>query len=899
MSISTGSIYSGRSWSTSAALKVNQLEPWRREIQDKINIYDGNLDDYLKTFVPSRTPCPLREPPGVSASLAQWSPQKGHEVQSYPLLIDTLKSTVSSFPDDKRLSFFNSYLKYLAFPFSAFAEDHHKSRPDIAVSFPGDALPERLDQFDWSRFSMVIEVKATEEEDPFRENGSMSRADTLVQLAVNARSLLFAHGFLAAFAIGIYGEVVRIVRFDHSCAVASKGFHLKSSEGLKVLRDFFWRFVHPWEGVGPQAVVGCDATLRKLSSADTDWLKNRLGDESEEILEGVDLSEGRVVQLWDDGNTTQPTSVLLFKLIDVNARLFSRSTMVWLGIEYNENDSEHTDGEVELRIVKESWRQIIRIPEKTFYDRLSEVKRSVPDDEWVGLPEILHGGDLGIRDVDRWRRACSGEQWLGDGDLSAASVPTPDASATYPSSLSAPDIEPLSTRESPQDADVGVAPPVDSVLAPSSGDTGDIPYPMHQTWSWRLTNGENCRVYERSHVRFMVDTVGRPLSRFKSTRELVTAMRDAIRGHRLAMERGGILHRDVSSGNILIVDRPRRNHPCTGILHDFDYSSMTLSPPEVGNPAELENSLLYPLELSSEIENVAEFKERTGTYYFIALELMNPGLQAPAHLIRHDLESFFWVLVWIVLRHTNHDDPEGMKSCGAVFPYGNDRRATDCKTAWVNRFPAVKVKENEPLSVLLDKFGHLVDHATKGPRHGPQIPLTYDAILQVFDEVLARNDWPVDDKAIPFVRENTRTASVYGGNVIRLKGAQGSGTLGKRTHGEHITGSEVGSDLMSGSMPLRSIAHTMDLTKPQKRRKGSSASVLGGDPAGPSSSAVASGSNPPVTDDPPTRESSPTPAPRRRSTRPRGRGSKTTSGAGKASGGRRSRGSGARRAPGA
>ncbi|KAI0648618.1 hypothetical protein C8Q79DRAFT_903294, partial [Trametes meyenii] len=221
-----------------------------------------------------------------------------------------------------------------------------------------------------------------------------------------------------------------------------------------------------------------------------------------------------------------------------------------------------------------------------------------------------------------------------------------------------------------------------------------------------------------------------------------------ILGHRFAMERGGILHRDVSNGNILIVDRPTgRKHPCTGILHDFDYSSMTLSPPDAEHPMEPpENVPLYPLELSSEIQNVVEFKERTGTYYFIALELMKSGLQVPVHLTRHDLESFYWVLVWIVLRHTNHDHPSGMRACDKVFPYGDDEDATIHKEAWINRWPAIKIHGNEPLSVLLDKFGQLVDDATKGPRHGPQIPLTYDAILQVFDEVLTRNDWPVDDK---------------------------------------------------------------------------------------------------------------------------------------------------------
>ncbi|KAI0641540.1 hypothetical protein C8Q79DRAFT_930010 [Trametes meyenii] len=286
-----------------------------------------------------------------------------------------------------------------------------------------------------------------------------------------------------------------------------------------------------------------------------------------------------------------------------------------------------------------------------------------------------------------------------------------------------------------------------------------------------------------------------------------------------------------------------------------------------------------------------------GTYYFIALQLMKSDIQEPVHLARHDLESFYWVLVWIVLRHTNHNHPSGMRACDKVFPYGDDEDATIHKEAWINRWPVINIHGNEPLSELLQKFGILIHQATRSPLFGPpQIPLVYDAVLKVLDEALARDDWPVDDKAIPFVHEKTRTTTVFGGNVIS-KAAESSGTGGKRTHGEHVRGSEIGSDLMSASMPMPPSASTMESTKPQKRRKGSSASVLGGVLAGPSSSAIASGSNPPVTDDPPTRESSPTPAPHRRSTRLRGRGSKTTSGTGKALGGRRSRGSGTKRAP--
>ena len=44
-------------------------------------------------------------------------------------------------------------------------------------------------------------------------------------------------------------------------------------------------------------------------------------------------------------------------------------------------------------------------------------------------------------------------------------------------------------------------------------------------------------------------------------------------GHKLLWEKAGILHRDVSAGNILIVEK-QGSRSFHGFIHDFDYSSM-------------------------------------------------------------------------------------------------------------------------------------------------------------------------------------------------------------------------------------------------------------------------------------------------------------------------------------
>ena len=160
----------------------------------------------------------------------------------------------------------------LQFPYSAFAGGHHASHSSIAVSFPGQILDAQTPSLpDWSHFSMTILLNAEAEKDP--RNRELKDDKTLVQLTVSARNLFHAHGLLASFAICVYGDIFRICRFDHSCAVVSQPLPLRKVDGLRVLQQFFWRFANPMEGT---SVVGADPTVRRLTPDDEEWLKERL-----------------------------------------------------------------------------------------------------------------------------------------------------------------------------------------------------------------------------------------------------------------------------------------------------------------------------------------------------------------------------------------------------------------------------------------------------------------------------------------------------------------------------------------------------------------------------------------------------------------------------------------------
>ncbi|KAI0750224.1 hypothetical protein C8Q80DRAFT_1253760 [Daedaleopsis nitida] len=234
-----------------------------------------------------------------------------------------------------------------------------------------------------------------------------------------------------------------------------------------------------------------------------------------------------------------------------------------------------------------------------------------------------------------------------------------------------------------------------------------LPFPQHQTFSWAIACSPERSYRERSHMRFIVTDVGRPITKFKTTRELILAMRDAIIGHKQAYELAGILHRDVSVGNILIVDDPEPGHSYTGFLHDFDYSS--------------------------------------GTYYFMAFEMLSD--KVVIHKPRHDLESYYWVLLWIILRHTLHS--LGQPRCEDIFVYGKDSEARMRKLDWVNfndkkeKRYLVNVSNNRPLTLLLREYRRLVK-----THIDTQTGLDYESVLSIFDNALNMDGWPSDSDRI-------------------------------------------------------------------------------------------------------------------------------------------------------
>ncbi|KAF9542748.1 hypothetical protein CPC08DRAFT_650092 [Agrocybe pediades] len=135
---------------------------------------------------------------------------------------------------------------------------------------------------------------------------------------------------------------------------------------------------------------------------------------------------------------------------------------------------------------------------------------------------------------------------------------------------------------------------------------------------WSVGNQWEC-TGRRTHTRFATDKVGTPLEDFENSKDFLKAVYDAFRAHRDVYEKCNILHCDVSLGNIL-VDTDGK-----GFLNDWD--------------------------LARAIEAIETGPERTfraGTWRFMSACLV--GRPDKVHTLQDDIESFFWVVAYTIIR---------------------------------------------------------------------------------------------------------------------------------------------------------------------------------------------------------------------------------------------------------
>jgi hypothetical protein len=126
----------------------------------------------------------------------------------------------------------------------------------------------------------------------------------------------------------------------------------------------------------------------------------------------------------------------------------------------------------------------------------------------------------------------------------------------------------------------------------------------------------------RIYSCLVVSPAGRVIGEYRTIRELLESERDAIKAHRSLYVKGKILHRDISSNNIIITN-PEMADGFKGMLIDLDLAKVRDSGPSGA-------------------------RHQTGTMQFMAVEV----LRKTDHTYRHDLESFFYVLLWMCARQS-------------------------------------------------------------------------------------------------------------------------------------------------------------------------------------------------------------------------------------------------------
>lgn len=125
----------------------------------------------------------------------------------------------------------------------------------------------------------------------------------------------------------------------------------------------------------------------------------------------------------------------------------------------------------------------------------------------------------------------------------------------------------------------------------------------------------------RVHRQIILRDYGKPIYKASSHAALLAAFEGCIEGHE-SLHKASLLHRDISINNLMINEDDQ-------------------------NPSR--RSFLIDLDLAIQVQREAASgaKGRTGTRAFMAIG----ALLGEQHSFMHDLESFFWVLLWMCIRH--------------------------------------------------------------------------------------------------------------------------------------------------------------------------------------------------------------------------------------------------------
>lgn len=228
-----------------------------------------------------------------------------------------------------------------------------------------------------------------------------------------------------------------------------------------------------------------------------------------------------------------------------------------------------------------------------------------------------------------------------------------------------------------------------------------------------------------------ISPAGHPLSAFTSfeepVKQLLAGIRDAIKAHKSLFLDGKILHRDVSLHNIILTDEKETGH--SGMLIDLD---LAVSVDKHGRNEQ------------------TEARTMTGTLEYMAIEILEGGLDPKTacieHTYRHDLESFFYVLLSVCMRYGWEDGNSPKKNPLRAWYTGSLEYISTTKRGHVElggfeihiltkfspKFACAKGLARKLQDMLFSKFskGALYTGTPENPED------LYSPMIQAFDEAI-------------------------------------------------------------------------------------------------------------------------------------------------------------------
>ncbi|KAA1477282.1 hypothetical protein DENSPDRAFT_933622 [Dentipellis sp. KUC8613] len=552
----------------------------------------------------------------------------------------------------------------------------------------------------WLRVHVPVEVKYKDNEQEMRV-----AVDQLCNYMKSVLAEQLDRRFVIGLAICKYKLTVWLC--DRSGLIGTKT-HIDIHKEPK-------KFIHVLMGLSclEPARLGWDPTM-KIGCKGTKGIEYRLSTSADVLVEhfGKTAYETKwaIFLPKEDGSTEGEWYVTVRALSIVRAAMMTgRATLVWLVTKIGEN---------ERFVLKQTWR-----PENVLTE--AQFREFAPPES--NLCEIVRSVNIGGDISNQASVVVDTRHYVRRGV---------DGMRVDPDSLLPPNAESQSKKRNAESEMEETALVV-------------VPATVLDTAARRTSRRAGFIFTSRMQTRTLMSTYGWPVKFFRDVRELVGTIRNAIEGHQ-DLWFGGVLHRDVSVGNILICPEDNGGRKTRGRLIDLDYSKRTadkdapvsthtsemtddvpsaekvattigvagLCGASIDEPAALALLLRYSGEFETSLTYIQTFliiyphlrhtsrplskedlrlydmvrapprenhhsqtPEKTGTKAFMSAEVLTnqPNWQNRTrgpekyingrifHSAIHDLESFFWVLVYLCLTRAgpggeHRDPPEDSKA---------------------------------------------------------------------------------------------------------------------------------------------------------------------------------------------------------------------------------------------